>query len=45
MGIAYGDYYYLRPGTFVFKISPSQTRKGCQGPDEISDDIATPPRG
>jgi L-iditol 2-dehydrogenase len=28
---AYGDYYYLRPGHFVFKI-----------PDEISDDIATP---
>ena len=28
---AYGDYYYLRPGHFVFKI-----------PDEISDDVATP---
>jgi len=28
---AYGEYYYLRPGHFVFKI-----------PDEISDDIATP---
>jgi L-iditol 2-dehydrogenase len=28
---AYGDYYYLRPGHFVFKL-----------PDEISDDIATP---
>src|SRR5215510_6255364 len=28
---AYGDYYYLRPGHYVFKI-----------PDEISDDIATP---
>ena len=28
---AYGDYYYLRPGHFVFKM-----------PDEISDDIATP---
>ena len=27
----YGDYYYLRPGHFVFKI-----------PDELSDDIATP---
>jgi len=28
---AYGDYYYLRPGGFVFRI-----------PDEVSDDIATP---
>jgi threonine dehydrogenase-like Zn-dependent dehydrogenase len=28
---AYGDYYYLRPNHFVFKI-----------PDEISDDVATP---
>jgi threonine dehydrogenase-like Zn-dependent dehydrogenase len=28
---AYGEYYYLRPGHFVFKI-----------PDEISDDVATP---
>jgi D-arabinose 1-dehydrogenase-like Zn-dependent alcohol dehydrogenase len=28
---AYGDYYYLRPNHYVFKI-----------PDEISDDIATP---
>ena len=28
---AYGDYYYLRPGHFAFKI-----------PDEISDDVATP---
>jgi threonine dehydrogenase-like Zn-dependent dehydrogenase len=28
---AYGDYYYLRPGHFVFKL-----------PDEISDDVATP---
>jgi L-iditol 2-dehydrogenase len=28
---AYGEYYYLRPGHFVFKI-----------PDAISDDIATP---
>src|SRR5512144_2704987 len=28
---AYGDYYYLRPGHFVFRI-----------PDESSDDIATP---
>jgi len=28
---AYGDYYYLRPGHFVFRI-----------PDEISDDVATP---
>jgi threonine dehydrogenase-like Zn-dependent dehydrogenase len=28
---AYGEYYYLRPGHYVFRI-----------PDEISDDIATP---
>ncbi|MBI2205154.1 MAG: zinc-binding dehydrogenase [Candidatus Rokubacteria bacterium] len=28
---AYGDYYYLRPGHFVFRI-----------PDDISDDMATP---
>jgi threonine dehydrogenase-like Zn-dependent dehydrogenase len=28
---AYGDYYYLRPGGFVFHI-----------PDEVSDDVATP---
>ncbi|HXH84608.1 MAG TPA: zinc-binding dehydrogenase, partial [Candidatus Tectomicrobia bacterium] len=28
---AYGDYYYLRPGGFVFRI-----------PDEVSDDVATP---
>jgi threonine dehydrogenase-like Zn-dependent dehydrogenase len=28
---AYGDYYYLRPGGFVFRI-----------PDEVSDDAATP---
>jgi L-iditol 2-dehydrogenase len=28
---AYGDYYYLRPNHYVFKI-----------PDEISDDVATP---
>jgi threonine dehydrogenase-like Zn-dependent dehydrogenase len=28
---AYGDYYYLRPNHYVYKI-----------PDEISDDIATP---
>src|SRR5207247_2304562 len=28
---AYGDYYYLRPGHFVFRI-----------PDEVSDDVATP---
>src|SRR6266487_2150270 len=28
---AYGEYYYLRPGHFIFKIA-----------DEISDDIATP---
>jgi len=28
---AYGDYYYLRPGGFLFRI-----------PDEVSDDIATP---
>ncbi len=28
---AYGEYYYLRPGHFVFRI-----------PDEISDDVATP---
>ena len=28
---AYGDYYYLRPGGFIFRI-----------PDEVSDDIATP---
>jgi threonine dehydrogenase-like Zn-dependent dehydrogenase len=28
---AYGEYYYLRPGHFVFRI-----------PDEITDDIATP---
>jgi L-iditol 2-dehydrogenase len=28
---AYGDYYYLRPGHFVFRI-----------PDEIPDDVATP---
>ncbi len=28
---AYGDYYYLRPGGWVFRI-----------PDEVSDDIATP---
>jgi threonine dehydrogenase-like Zn-dependent dehydrogenase len=28
---AYGDYYYLRPGGWIFRI-----------PDEISDDMATP---
>ena len=28
---AYGDYYYLRPGGWVFRI-----------PDEVSDDMATP---
>jgi threonine dehydrogenase-like Zn-dependent dehydrogenase len=28
---AYGDYYYLRPGGWVFRI-----------PDEVSDDVATP---
>ncbi|HEY3068544.1 MAG TPA: zinc-binding dehydrogenase, partial [Methylomirabilota bacterium] len=28
---AYGDYYYLRPGGYVFRI-----------PDEVSDDVATP---
>jgi threonine dehydrogenase-like Zn-dependent dehydrogenase len=28
---AYGDYYYLRPGGFVFRI-----------PDDVSDDVATP---
>lgn len=28
---AYGDYYYLRPNHYVFKV-----------PDEISDDLATP---
>jgi threonine dehydrogenase-like Zn-dependent dehydrogenase len=28
---AYGDYYYLRPGGFLFRI-----------PDEVSDDVATP---
>ena len=28
---AYGDYYYLRPGHFVFKV-----------PDEIPEDMATP---
>jgi threonine dehydrogenase-like Zn-dependent dehydrogenase len=28
---AYGDYYYLRPGGFVFRV-----------PDEVSDDVATP---
>src|SRR3989475_8791746 len=28
---AYGDYYYLRPGGFIFHI-----------PDEVSDDVATP---
>ena len=28
---AYGDYYYLRPGGFAFRI-----------PDEVSDDVATP---
>ncbi|HET7341862.1 MAG TPA: zinc-binding dehydrogenase [Methylomirabilota bacterium] len=28
---AYGDYYYLRPGGFVFRI-----------PDEVPDDVATP---
>ena len=28
---AYGDYYYLRPGGFIFRI-----------PDEVSDDVATP---
>jgi L-iditol 2-dehydrogenase len=28
---AYGDYYYLRPGGFVFRV-----------PDEVSDDMATP---
>jgi threonine dehydrogenase-like Zn-dependent dehydrogenase len=28
---AYGDYYYLRPGHFVFRL-----------PDEIPDDLATP---
>jgi threonine dehydrogenase-like Zn-dependent dehydrogenase len=28
---AYGDYYYLRPGGFLFRI-----------PDEIGDDVATP---
>jgi threonine dehydrogenase-like Zn-dependent dehydrogenase len=28
---AFGDYYYLRPGGFVFRI-----------PDEVSDDVATP---
>lgn len=28
---AYSDYYYLRPGGFIFRI-----------PDEVSDDIATP---
>ena len=28
---AYGDYYYLRPNHYVYKL-----------PDEISDDIATP---
>ncbi len=28
---AFGDYYYLRPGHFVFRI-----------PDEVSDDVATP---
>jgi D-arabinose 1-dehydrogenase-like Zn-dependent alcohol dehydrogenase len=28
---AYGEYYYLRPNHYVFKI-----------PDEISDDVATP---
>ena len=28
---AYGDYYYLRPGGWIFRI-----------PDEVSDDVATP---
>lgn len=28
---AYGDYYYLRPGAFVFKV-----------PDELSDDLVAP---
>jgi L-iditol 2-dehydrogenase len=28
---AYGDYYYLRPGHWIFRI-----------PDELSDDVATP---
>ncbi len=28
---AYGDYYYLRPGHFIFKV-----------PDEIPEDVATP---
>ncbi len=28
---AYGDYYYLRPGAYVFRI-----------PDEVTDDVATP---
>ena len=28
---AYGDYYYLRPGAFVFRV-----------PDEVSDDVVTP---
>src|SRR4030095_8733074 len=28
---AYGDYYYLRPNHFIFKL-----------PDEIPDDVATP---
>jgi threonine dehydrogenase-like Zn-dependent dehydrogenase len=28
---AYGDYYYLRPGGFIFRI-----------PDEVSDDVVTP---
>jgi L-iditol 2-dehydrogenase len=28
---AYGDYYYLRPGGFLFRV-----------PDEISDDVVTP---
>jgi L-iditol 2-dehydrogenase len=28
---AYGDYYYLRPGAYVFRV-----------PDEVTDDVATP---